>query len=616
MDPGWQWTSSLVRIIRHRVQFLRRRLAGYLWLSDLPAMLGWAAIVGMLGAFATIVFYEGMKLVQWVATGNSGSIVGVTTGMPWYGRLLFPAAGGLIAGGLLWAANRSGAGGQSDYMEAVAIGDGRLSMRTGLLRSLSSLFTVASGGSIGREGAMVHLGAMGASAIGQFSRFSTVRLRLLVACGAAAGVSAAYGAPIAGALFVGEIVLGTMAMQSFGPLLVAAASANIVMRMTGHYQTTYAMEGMIQIPSLEVLPFILLGILSGLGAPLFLKFLNVSKTVFRRTGLALPWRLGLGGLLLGAVLMFRPDVAGNGYSVVYSLLHAPWTWYAVVAVLLFKLIATGLTVGSGAVGGVFTPALFVGATVGLLFGKFVGMLWPAMETSVYMYALVGMGSFLGAATSAPLMAILMIFEMTLSYQIVLPLMLACVVSYFVSRAVAEIAMYDVTVTRERDERLRYQLRHTTLDELVRPANTIVSTNTPVKVALQMFVDYPVKYLYVVDENNVYQGVIAQQDLTSLMLSQSDADEKLAGDVLRLDFVRTLHTNMTLDQAQDYFVQFAGERLPVVSREEQPRLLGVVYKSSVLEKYSALKKSLDVSGEAFQDYRHERRRRRPVKKNML
>src|SRR5699024_11106695 len=105
-------------------------------------------------------------------------------------------------------------------------------------------------------------------------------------------------------------------------------------------------------------------------------------------------------------------------------------------------------------------------------------------------------------------------------QIVLPLMLACVVAYFVSRAVAEIAMYDVTVSRERDERLRYQLRHTTLDELVRPANTIVSTNTPVKVALQMFVDYPVKYLYVVDENNVYQGVIAQQDLTSLMLSQS------------------------------------------------------------------------------------------------
>lgn len=615
MGPVLRWIKIWLRMVRHRVQALRRRLAGYLWLSDLPAMLGWAVVVGVLAAFTTIAFHQGMRLIQHLVTGTSGSIVAVTTSLPWYGRLLFPAVGGLVAGMLLWAASRIKVGAQSDYMEAVAIGDGRLSMRTGLLRSLSSLFTVASGGSIGREGAMVHLGSMAASAIGQFSRFSTVRLRLLVACGAAAGVAAAYGAPIAGALFVGEIVLGTMTMQSFGPLLIAAASANIVMRMTGHYHTTYAMTDMIHIPGIEVLPFVLLGVLSGLCAPLFLKFLNVSKGLFKRTGLALPWRLGLGGLLLGVVLVFRPDVAGNGFSVVYSMLHNEWTWFAVALVLVFKLIATALTVGSGAIGGVFTPALFVGAAFGTLFGKMVAVLWPSMEASIYMYALVGMGSFLGAATSAPLMAILMMFEMTLSYQIVLPLMLACVVAYFVSRAVAEIAMYDVTVGRERDERFRYQLRHSTLDELVRPANTVVSTTTPVKTALQMFVDYPVKYLYVVDENNIYQGVIAQQDLTSMMLSQGDADEKLAGDVLRLDFVRTLHTNMTLDQAQDYFVQFAGERLPVVSREKEPRLLGVVYKSSVLEKYSALKKSLDVSGEAFQIYRHERRRRRPIKNNL-
>src|SRR5699024_9040807 len=125
------------------------------------------------------------------------------------------------------------------------------------------------------------------------------------------GVAAAYGAPIAGALFVAEIVLGSMAMQSFGPLLVAAASANIVMRMTGHYTTTYAMYGMAQLPGLEVLPFIVLGLLAGLMAPLFLKFLDLSRTQFRRTGLALPWRLGLGGLLLGVLLVFRPDVAGN-----------------------------------------------------------------------------------------------------------------------------------------------------------------------------------------------------------------------------------------------------------------------------------------------------------------
>lgn len=600
-------------MVRHRVQSLRRRLAGYLWLSDLPAMLLWAALAGMLAALTTIGFHEGMRWIQHTVTGRSGSVVGVISSLPWYGRILFPALGGVAAGSLLWLAGRTRSGTHSDYMESVAIGDGRLFIRHGLLRSLSSLCTVASGGSIGREGAMVHLGSMAASAIGQFTRFSTVRLRLLVACGAAAGVAAAYGAPVAGALFVAEIVLGTMAMQSLGPLLVAAASANIVMRMTGHYNTIYAMYGMSQIAGHEVPPFIVLGILCGLAAPLFLKFLDVFRIQFRRTGLALPWRLGLGGLLLGLVLTMRPDVAGNGFSVVYSFLHSDWAWHAVVLVLLLKVLATALTVGSGAVGGVFTPALFVGGAFGTMFGQIVAWLWPTMGASVYMYTLVGMGSFLGAATSAPLMAILMIFEMTLSYQIVLPLMMACVVAYFVSRAVAEVAMYDVTVARERDQRLRYELRHTTLDQLVRPANTIVTTQTPVSEALQMFIDYPVKYLYVVDENNVYQGVIAQQDLTSFILRQRDADQALAGEVLRLDFVRTLHSDMTLDRAQDYFVQFEGERLPVVSREEHPRLLGVVYKSSLLEKYSAMKRSLDISGEAFPLHRYHRRRRRSAKK---
>src|SRR5699024_38309 len=170
-------------------------------------------------------------------------------------------------------------------------------------------------------------------------------------------------------------------------------------------------------------------------------------------------------LILVYLLIIRPDVEGNGFSFVHFFLYSDWAWHAVLLILLLKILATALTVGSGAVGGVFTPALFVGGAFGTLVGQMVAWMWPGIGASVYVYTLVGMGSFLGAATSAPLMAILMIFEMTLSYQIVLPLMLACVVAYFVSRAVAEVAMYDVTVARERNARLRYELRHTTLGQL-------------------------------------------------------------------------------------------------------------------------------------------------------
>src|SRR5690606_31956308 len=181
---------------RERSTF-RSRLAEYRWLSDRPAMLVWAVLVGVLAALATLLFHQGIYLLQWLFAGRSGSIVETMRSLPWYGRLLVPMVGGLVAGVLLWWAAKSRSSKASDYMEAVAIGDGRLSVKQGLLRSLSSLFSVASGGSIGREGAMVHLGALSASVLASFAHFTPARLRLLVACGAAGGVASAYGAPIA-----------------------------------------------------------------------------------------------------------------------------------------------------------------------------------------------------------------------------------------------------------------------------------------------------------------------------------------------------------------------------------------------------------------------------------
>src|SRR5690606_4899770 len=221
-------------------------------------------------------------------------------------------------------------------------------------------------------------------------------------------------------------------------------------------------------------------------------------------------RLALGGLLLGLLLLLIPQVAGNGYSVVYSLLHTPWAWHAVILILVCKGIATAITVGSGAVGGGFTPALFVGGALGTLLGMVVQALIPGAAAPVSVYTLVGVGGFMGAAPGALMMAILMIFELTLRYQIVLPMMLAGVVSYFVSRAVAEVTMYDVTAARERDVVLRYRLRTTVINELIKPADTVIRLDTPLEQALQMFVDYPVRYIYVVDENNVFKGAVAQQ----------------------------------------------------------------------------------------------------------
>src|SRR5690625_3660392 len=318
---------------------LRRHFRHRRWLADTPAMLFWAAIMGVLGAGAVIFFHEGIYLIQWVATGQSGSIVTVTSSLPPWLRVLFPTVGGALAGVFLWFALRSKKGASADYMEAVVIGDGRMSVRQAVLRSLSSLFTVSTGGSIGREGAMVLISSLVASLFGRSIKIATSRMRLLVACGAAAGVSAAYGAPLAGTVFVAEIILGSMQIQTLGPLLMAAASANLTMRMTGYYQTPYKMISLESVSSgSDMIAFVTLGAIVGILAPLFLQLLNTTKSYVARTRLPLVFRLALGGFILGLLLLLVPDVAGNGYSVVRSLLHDSWSWHTIVAILFTKIL--------------------------------------------------------------------------------------------------------------------------------------------------------------------------------------------------------------------------------------------------------------------------------------
>ncbi len=550
-------------------------------------MLLWAAVSGVVGAFATVAFRESIHGLQWLLTGQSGSLVEIAKSLSWYVRLLLPAAGGVAAGIFLLLAQRITAGASSDYMEAVTIGDGNIPVRQSLLRSMSSLCTIATGGSIGREGSMVQLSAMSASLIGRITHFDSPRLRILVACGAAAGLTSAYNAPIAGAFFVTEIVLGSIAMTSFGPILVASVVANITMREFSGYQPTYEMPAFPAVFGVEVVFFVGLGILCGLAAPQFLRLLKFSKRSFQQSKFSLPLRLGVGGLLVGMTSIWVPEVWGNGYSVVNSLLHHPWPWSAVLILLIFKILATALTTGSGAVGGVFTPTLFGGAAMGYLIGLGVHTLAPAATSEPFTYAIVGMGAFLAATTSAPLMAILMIFEMTLSYQVVLPLMLACVIAYFIARSIDDVSMYEITIKRNRDAKARLRLSSTRMCDLIEPANTVLPLTASFEEISRMFLEYPVKYIYIIDIENHYQGVVSLQDLTSALLKKDDLATMQVVDFLRRDAVSVITSEMSLGQALQHFVTHQGERLPTIDDATPPHLLGVVYKSSLLDAYFKL-----------------------------
>jgi CIC family chloride channel protein len=552
-------------------------------------MLLWAAFAGLAGALATMVFRYGIAGLERLLVGYSGSIVAIAESLPWYARIALPTAGGLAAGGLLVLARRYGSSAAPDYMEAVAFGDGRIPVRHTLLRSLSSLVTIVSGGSIGREGAMVQLSATAASVTGRVARFDTARLRLLVACGAAAGITSAYNAPIAGAFFVAEIVLGAIDMASFGPLVVASIVANMTMRALPGYSPTYEMPQFPNIPDIEMVAFAALGIVAGLGAPEFLRLLDFARGKFQSSGWPMPLRLAVGGLGVGIISVWVPEVWGNGYEVVNSLLHEPWAWTAVLMILVFKMIATAFTAGSGAVGGIFTPMLFVGAASGYLFGQAVGAVWPHVaEPSAY--AIAGMGAFLAVATGAPIMAILMIFEMTLSAPALLPLILACNVGYFVAVPRNRRAMYSVTIEHRRRRETRGQLSTLHVKDLIKPPETVLPLTAPFEEIMQMLAEHTVRYLYVVDEAGRFRGVVSASDVTSALADHRDTATLVAADLLHEDF-HTLTQDQALDEALQVFLEHQGERLPVVASREKPLLLGTVYKTSLLDAYYRLHQPL-------------------------
>ncbi|WP_410007563.1 ClcB-like voltage-gated chloride channel protein [Pandoraea sp. NE5] len=547
-----------------------------------PILLLCAAAVGAAGACATYAFREAIGYLETMLGGRNVDVVELAIGMAWPMRVLTPALGGLIAGVLLLIAKRRAKQvAVSDYMEVISVGGGMVPVEQSLWRSTSSLVSIATGSSIGREGAMVQLSALFASMFGRLLRITSTQLSLLAACGAAAGVSSAYGAPIAGTLFVTELLFGTLAMEILGPLLVAAVVANIVMRELPGYEPAYEMPMFPNISGPELLWFLLLGAISGVLSPLFLRALELSKRGFKRLNLPLPIRLALGGLGVGVLSIWVPQVWGNGYSVVNGLLHSHWACSTVLMILLFKVIATALSTGSGAVGGVFTPTLFMGAAFGYLFSSLAHTIWPDVISAPAAYVMVGMGAFLAASTHAPLMAILIIFEMTLNYAVVLPLMLACVVAYFVARSSAQMPMYEVVAKRRLDADRRLRLRSARMLELIRPTETVLTLDATFEDTSKVFLAHPVKYIYVLDEAKAYVGVVTFQDIASALKNDPESHGQAVATLVRTRELGIITPDMSLPDALQHFAQHPGERLPAVDPTTR-KLLGVVHKSTLLE----------------------------------
>jgi CIC family chloride channel protein len=405
---------------------MRRRLAQWFW----------ALVVGLLAAAVTLGFRAAMHGVEWLMTGRSGELVSVAQGLSAWQRLLV-CTGGAFAAGLImvWGrrwAERGPAGSRNlDYIDAVRHERVDLNDRMTIVRGASALLSIASGASIGREGPMVQLAAWLSTVLGRALPIAHHDRVTLLVGGIAAGIAAAYHAPVAGVVFVLELALGFMRPSEIAPVLIAAASSSSLIHWWVEPEPIYSVHDLAAAPTSLGLA-LAAGLLFGAIGWAFLHLLDGVRGLFARLPSPL-WRVTLGGFIVGLFSMAVPEVWGNGYPVVADALSGTHAWQWLLIVLVVKVLATTVSSGSGAVGGVFTPSLCVGAAGGAVLAQWAAMWLPASWVGdPRALAILGMAAVLAAVTHAPLMAIVMVMEMTNQFQFTMPAMLACGVAYAVS----------------------------------------------------------------------------------------------------------------------------------------------------------------------------------------
>jgi CIC family chloride channel protein len=554
------------------------------------ALAGMAVVVGLGTGLGAVAF---IWLVEWareVFFGYSRELLTQQVPFDWrFWVPIVPLVGGLLVGPIVYLYAREARGhGVPEVMEAVARRGGLIRRRVAAAKAVASAICIGSGGSAGREGPIVQIGSAIGSAVGQRFKMSADLVKILVGCGAAAGISSVFNAPIAGVFFSLEIILGDFGIGTFAPVIISSVVASVVSHAFLGNFPAFELPKYALISAWEIPLYIVLGVLIALTARLFVITLYKTEDVFE--GLKIPgWtKPALGGLVLGLLGVVFPQVFADGYPTITSILHENGIWWLLLALVFAKMLATNLTLGSGNSGGIFAPSLFMGTALGGVYGNLVHHLFPDVTAMPGAYAAVGMGAFVAAATHAPMTAFMIIFEMTRDYQIILPLMVACVIATMIAMRMAPESIYTMKLFRRgivlrhgRD--VNVLARHTVAEVMHREFETI-PVSLGMREILEKFESTAQSEFLVVDADDLLVGMVGYQEIRNLLTKTAMSDLVIASDIVR-PVHQTLHPDDLLTEAWDLFRPDEVAAIPVVARDNKRRVLGIVTRDTITGFYN-------------------------------
>ena len=494
--------------------------------------------------------------------------------------------------------------GVPEVMQAIALKGGRIRPRVVIAKVFASAFCIGSGGSAGREGPIVQVGAALGSTIGQFLHLSEGRIRNLVACGAAAGIAATFNAPIAGVLFAMEIILGELHLGDLGNVVIASVTASTVSRIFLGDRPAFSVPTYTMNTPWEVLLFAVLGIFAALLAVGFIRLLYWLEDLFDNWHFPEALKPAIGGLLLGCLAFIYPlilvqpqgqplyanlpQIFGTGFSTIENTLSGSLPYMILLLLALLKPLATSLTLGSGNSGGVFAPSLFTGAALGGAFGWAVQRIFPGTTAGPGAFAVVGMAAFFAGAARAPFTAIVIVFEMTNDYRLILPLMAAVIVSLIVSTRIFPESIYTLKLVKRgihlkqgRDVDIMETVR---VEEVMVREPVIVPVDMPIRQLADEFLRTGRHGFPVINKDGSLFGIVSLEDYRQAGNKSPDImDQLVVQDITTRDVI-SVYPDETVGTALRRMSPRDISRLPVVARDNPHHLVGVVRRNDIVQAY--------------------------------
>lgn len=562
------------------------------WSSELAIMTTAAAVVGLGAGFGAIIFRWLIGLFSTLSFGELRSSLSFAGD---YALVLIPALGGLIVGPLIYFfAHEAKGHGVPEVMEAVALKGGRIRPIVAVIKSLASSICIGTGGSVGREGPIVQIGSALGSTLGQIIRLRDTEIRTLVACGAAGGIAGTFNAPIAGVIFAVEVILRELSVKSFSMIVISGVISSEIGHVFLGDVPAFTVPDYVLVSGWELPFYAILGLFAAFVGLGFVVALYGLEDLFDAWKFPEYLKPAIGGLCLGIVGLVTPFVGGLpavfgvGYDTIGEALHGNLTTTVMLGLVVFKLVATALTLGSGGSGGVFAPSLFIGAVLGGGFGSLVHSWFPGITGPSGAYALVGMAAVFSGAARAPITAIIILFEMTHEYRIILPLMLATGVSTLLSWQMLEQSIYTLKLVRRGIDLDRHKprnlMRSIRVEDAMTPAGDLITVqpDTSFDTLTELFRATHSHGFAVVNGDSQLFGVVALSDLEEA--TRSGEKGGLVRDICTCSTI-TAFPDEPLEDIVHRIEKHGIGRIPVVHRADSHRLLGMIHRADVIHAYS-------------------------------